>query len=128
MNTKIQWASILRTFLTAIGSFLIGKSVFGHNIDNELWQTLSGILLSVVSTLWGIFDKTATIEMVQSTVRSIIVFAGGFLVAAGKMTNNNIEAILALIPVVLPYLQSHFARVKSNQLETGKINVQQLKK
>lgn len=128
MNTKIQISSILRTLLTAVGSFLVGKVVFGHNVDDAILQTCSGIIMAVFSTVWGVLDKTASIEMIQSTVRQVITFIGGFMIAAGKLTNNNMEAILALIPVVLPLLQSHLSRVKSNQIDSGKINVQQLKK
>jgi hypothetical protein len=128
MNTKIQFTSIIRTLLTAVGSFLIGRTIFGEHIDDETLQTITGIVLTLFSTVWGILDKTATIEMVQSALRQVITFIGGFLIAAGKLTNNNLEAILAIIPTILPLIQSHFARVKSNQLNAGEITTQQLKK
>lgn len=127
-TTKIKWQSIVRGLLTAIGSFLVGKNIFGHDVDASLWQEIAGIVMAVVSTVWGIRDKTAGVEMIQSTIRQVLTFAGGFLIAAGYITGNNLEAILALIPVILPIVQSHLSRAKTNQIVTGKISTQELKK
>lgn len=128
MKTKIDWLSILRAILTAIGSFLIGKSIFGYGIDDINWQTIVGIIISIGSLIMAIKDKAANIEMWQSVLRQILIFVGGILVAAGIMTGKNLEAILALIPVLIPVIQSYTARVKINQIESGKVSTEQLKK
>lgn len=128
MYTKIQWQTIVRTILTAVGSFLIGTTIFHHVVLAPFWSDFTGIVLTVFSTIWGIADKTAGVEQIQSALRQVVVFIGGIFVARGYITGDNLTAILALIPVLLPIAQSHAERSKSNQLAAGKITTQQLKK
>jgi len=54
--------SLLRTFLTSFGIFLLGKNLFGSVIDQSIWQMVVGVTMAGVSVIWGIFDKTVGIE------------------------------------------------------------------
>lgn len=128
MKTQPDFGSVLRVVLTAIGSFLIGRTLFGHNIDYALWEQIAGVVIILASTFWGIVNKTAGIEKIQSALRQVFVVAGGLIVSAGYITGNQLETILALIPVVLPLIYSYTSRIKSRQLADNTINVQQLKK
>jgi len=115
--------SILRTALTLVGSYIIGHNVFGHQVNSSTWQIIAGAIITATGTLWGIFDKTAGIEAIQSGVRSVIVSIGGLLTAAGVLTGETLDAILGLVAAVIPALQSHLSKVKVQQIASGSLQV-----
>lgn len=128
MQTKIEISGIVRTLLASIGAFFLGKSLFGHNVDNVLLNEIIGIVMGVVSVVWSVLDKTASVEMVQGALRQTITFVGGFLIGAGYVTNQGVQSILGLATALGPFIQGYLARVKNTQLHNGTINTQQLKK
>ena len=81
MNIKENILSIIRHILVAVGAYLVGKNLLGNVIDAESWQGWVGAAITAISVVWGVLDKTATIEMVQSGLRSVVTFVGTMLVA-----------------------------------------------
>lgn len=113
--------SIFRALLTLGGTYLIGHNLFGQKVDSEMWQVVAGTLLTLIGVIWGIADKTATIEAVQSGLRSALISGGGLLVAAGKLSGQSLEAIIGMTAVLIPMLQSHTSKIKIQQLASGKV-------
>jgi hypothetical protein len=119
--------TLIRTLLTSVGVFLIGKNFIGSPIDQSVWQMLVGIIMAGVSVVWGILDKTIGLEMLQSFIRSVIVGLGGLLVAKGSMTPEKLESILGIVLAVLPLIYSILSRKKSDGINEGSIAPFELK-
>lgn len=119
--------TIVRTLLTSVGVFLIGKNFLGQAIDQSLWQMLVGIAMSAFSVAWGIWDKTLGLEMLQSFIRSAIIGLGGLLVAKGSLSPEKLESILGIALAVLPLLYSLLSKKKSGDLANGAIEPSVLK-
>lgn len=119
--------SIIRIALTAVGAYLIGQDIWGQAINDGLWNEIIGAALALVGTVWGIVDKSATIEQIQSGVRSVVVVIGGLLVASGKMKAELLTAILGIIAIVIPAIQSATSKAKVSQIQSGKLSTSQLK-
>jgi hypothetical protein len=117
--------SLLRSVLILVGSFLIGTNtkIFGNPIDATLWEALLGAVLTLAGTLWGIFDKTATIEATQSGIRSVVTFIGGLFVATGKLKAETLVAIIGLITALIPVWQSALARKKVEMINDNRLQV-----
>lgn len=126
--TKIEWQGIIRTLLSAFGAFLVGKNLFGHAVDQSYLQEVIGLVMGVISVIWSIVDKSATVEMVQGGLRQAITFIGGLLVGAGTITGQTLDSVLGIITAIGPFIQGYLARVKNNQLDSGKITITHLKK
>jgi hypothetical protein len=119
--------TLIRTLLTSVGVFLIGKNFLGSPIDQSVWQMLVGVIMAGVSVVWGIMDKTIGLEMLQSFIRSAIVGLGGLLVAKGSMTPEKLESILGIVLAVLPLIYSILSRKKSDGINEGSIAPFELK-
>jgi hypothetical protein len=119
--------TLIRTLLTSVGVFLIGKNFLGSPIDQSVWQMLVGIIMAGVSVVWGIMDKTIGLEMLQSFIRSVIVGLGGLLVAKGSVSPEKLESILGIVLAVLPLVYSILSRKKSDGISNGSIAAFELK-
>jgi hypothetical protein len=119
--------TIARTLLTSVGVFLIGKNFLGQAIDQVLWQMLVGIAMSAFSVVWGMYDKTLGLEMLQSFIRSAIIGLGGLLVAKGSLSPEKLESILGIALAVLPLVYSILSKKKSTELAEGYIEPSALK-
>ena len=119
--------TIARTLLTSVGVFLIGKNFLGQAIDQVLWQMLVGIAMSAFSVVWGMYDKTLGLEMLQSFIRSAIIGLGGLLVAKGSLSPEKLESILGIALAVLPLVYSLLSKKKSTELAEGYIEPSALK-
>ena len=119
--------TLIRTLLTSVGVFLIGKNFLGSPIDQSVWQMLVGVIMAGVSVVWGIMDKTIGLEMLQSFIRSAIVGLGGLLVAKGSLSPEKLESILGIALAVLPLLYSILSKKKSGELNDGAIDPNALK-
>jgi hypothetical protein len=111
--------STFRALLILAGSFLVGHNLFGHPIDSKTWQVVSGALVTIIATVWGIASKTATIESVESAVRSVITAIGGLLASAGIVTGSNVNAALGFVTALAPALQSYLGKTKGQQIAAG---------
>lgn len=118
--------SLIRTILTALGSFLIGKNIFGNVVDQSILEIIVGAVLSIVSIAWSIADKTANIEMLQSGIRKVFVMIGGLLVASGKLDAAKLDTYLGLALSLIPFLYSLLSKKKSQEIAEGTISVQDL--
>lgn len=119
--------TLIRTLLTSVGVFLIGKNFLGSPIDQSLWQMLVGLIMAAISVVWGIMDKTIGLEMLQSFIRSVIVGLGGLLVAKGSVSPEKLESILGIVLAVLPLIYSILSRKKSDGIADGSIAAFELK-
>lgn len=129
--TSEQLNSLIRTVLTLIGAFLTGGGIhyfFGTVIDTAYWQEISGIILAIVSVVWSIVSKTLDIEKLEGTIRQVVTFICGILIARGLLTSQTGMAVIAFVGAIIPLIQSYLSKKKSAQVEAGKIPVAELKK
>lgn len=118
-TTKANILSLLRTLLTFAGTFLIGHSLLKQPITTDVWDMIIGVTSAGIGTIWGIVDKTATWDMIESGIRSVLVGAGGFLVTAGLLKDETLQAVIGLITPVLAFIQSSMSKAKVVSLATG---------
>lgn len=118
--------SILRAVLIAVGSFVIGHKYFGGTISNDLWASFTGGVLVVGSTIWGIVTKSATIESIQSGLRSFLTFGFAFLLAKGVVTAEQITIILSSVGTIVPLIYSIYSKQKTQAVAAGKLSLSQL--
>jgi Ca2+/Na+ antiporter len=118
----------LPSLLMAVGAFVIGKNFLGHQVDESFLQEAIGVIMGIVAIVLDIRAHAASIEKIQATVRQVFLFAAGFLVAAGKLKADNVEMILGFLLMLAKIAYQYFSRKKSEQLATGEISIQQLKK
>lgn len=124
---KEQILSIFRVLLLAAGSFFAGKMIFGTAISGDLWKGIAGSIAAASAVIWGIKDKTATVEAVLSAGRSLIVVFGGLLVASGKLKDDTLDFITLAFTTLVPLLMARASTVKNQQIATGELPIAQLK-
>lgn len=120
--------SLVRTILTAISAFVVGKHLFGTTVDDATWQGWVGVVVGLGSSIWGIVDKSATIEGIQSALRSAIIVVGGLFVAKGSLTADQLTSILGAAMAIIPFLYSTLSKQKSASIANGNLPVSSLKK
>ncbi len=113
--------SLLRTLLTVAGSYILAHNLFGPVVNQDGITQAGGAIIALVGAVWGYFDKSTSIEGLQSAVRSVFQIVGGFLVASGKLSGQSLDTILGFITSLGPVLQSYTSRLKVKQLDQGKI-------
>jgi len=116
---QANFLSLFRSVLTLIGSFIIGHAIFGTAITSTAWDIIGGSVITLVSTIWGIADKSASIEQVESSIRSVIISVSGVFIAAGTQAANNINTIVAAIPAIGAILQSYLGKQKVQSIANG---------
>lgn len=121
--------SLLRTVMTLAGAFLVsgGAKFFGNVIDTAYWQEITGIVLTIIAIVWSIRTKTVEIEKLQGSVRQVITFICGILLAKGLLNDSTTSAIIAFAGAIIPYIQAGLARVKSEKIAAGEIKFSTLK-
>lgn len=112
--------SLVRVVLTAVGAYMAGKYFLGATIDNNLWLGIAGSIVTAISIVWGIYDKSATTEMVQSGLRSIVLTFGTLLVGSGVIKDEVLQAALAAISIIVPAAISEASKRTSKNVATGK--------
>lgn len=118
--------SIVRSILTAVGAYMAGKYFLGTPIDDNLWLGIIGSVTTLVSVIWGIVNKTATIEAVQSGLRSVIMFIGALLVGSGILKEEVVASILSIVAVIIPIVYSELSKQKSKEIAKGQLGVNDL--
>jgi hypothetical protein len=101
----------------------MGFSFLGSTIDDNLWAGLGGAVITGIGVVWGILDKTATVEAIQSGLRSIIIVFGTLLVGSGVIKNELLDSLLAIVATIVPVLYSKLSRDKSKNIAAGKTGV-----
>lgn len=119
--------SLVRYALLAVGAYLVGKNFLGQDIDDDWLQGAIGIVLSLGSAVWGWFDKTATLEQIQSAFRSAFSFLGVMLVGSGIIKDQVLQSVLGGLPVILSYLYAQTSKAKNKQIATGEVKIADLK-
>lgn len=126
MNKEVV-LSILRSVMTALGSYLVGKNFLGAEIDDVLWQGILGAVMTTVSIIWGIVTKELSIEGLQSGLRSVIMFIGALLVGSGILKEEVVASILAIIATIIPVIYSQVSKQKSKNIANGEIGIADLR-
>lgn len=126
MNKEIV-LSIVRSILTAVGAYMAGKYFLGTPIDDNLWLGVIASSVTLISVVWGIADKSATVEAVQSGLRSVVMFVGALLVGSGVFKGEVLESTLAIISVLVPILYSQLSKIKSKNIAEGSTAIIDLK-
>lgn len=126
MNQE-NFLSILRFILTSVGSYLVGREILNTQVDDATWQGWAGGIIALASTIWGIVSKTATVEMVQSGLRSVIVVGGGIALANGVINEKTLESIIGIVTIVVTMIYSQVAKKKSKNVATGETKIIDLK-
>lgn len=126
MNKEIV-LSIVRSILTAVGAYMAGKYFLGTPIDDNLWLGVIASSVTLISVVWGIADKSATVEAVQSGLRSVVMFVGALLVGSGVFKGEVLESTLAIISVLVPILYSQLSKIKSKNIAEGSTAIVDLK-
>lgn len=111
--------SLIRSVLTFVGSYIIGHALFGIALTSTVWDVVIGSVVTLTGTIWGIADKTATIDSVSSAIRSVFIAIGGIFVAAGKVSQNTLNQILGIMTAAIPVIQSYISRLVVKQIATG---------
>lgn len=120
--TRTEIFAILRSVLSAVGAYLLGVNVFGIKVDASVWQEVVGGAMALAGIAFSVLDKSLTVEMIAAFIRQTITVGGGLLVAAGKIRGEVVVSLLAIIPMVAPYVQGILLRIKISGLQSGKIN------
>jgi hypothetical protein len=118
---QANFISTLRALLVLAGSYLVGHNLFGKPLDSQTWEIIVGALVTVATTIWGIADKSTTLEGFESALRSVLTSIGGLFVASGQLSGDNLNAILGLIPAIATSLQSYLSKSKVQQIATGTV-------
>lgn len=126
MNNKENFLSIFRSLLTAVGSYFIGKSFMGNEIDDNTMVGWIGVVVTVASTIWGIIDKTATLDRVQSAFRSSFTIIGELLVGAGYINNEVLNQTLMIGATAIPMLMSQTSKVQNRKVAKGETKIADL--
>lgn len=124
---KDTFFGYLRTAMTIVGSLLVGKAIFGHNVDTEVINSVIGGALFVGSAVWGIVDKTATLEMITSALSKTITFIGGLFVTSGWLKDSTLTAIMGLVPLLAAEIGKRVNNAKEQKIVTGTMGVKDLK-
>lgn len=118
--------SILRSVLTAVGAYLMGKFFLGSTIDNNLWGGIAAGVVTAVSIVWGFWDKSINAEKLESGLRSIIITFGTLLVGSGVIKSEVLDSVLAVISLLIPVLLSQAAKSANKSIATGEVKIADL--
>lgn len=124
--SKESWLSILRIVLTAVGSYVAGKSFLGATIDNNLWLGIAGALVTAASITWGLIDKTVNNERLQSGLRSIVLTFGTLLVGSGVIKDEVLQSALGIISIAIPTASSEVTKRTNKNIATGETRIADL--
>ena len=125
---RITITAIVKNVLALIGSFLIGKELFGAQVDESLWQIIAGAVLVLISFVLSFASNTVTKEKFQDAIRVLLVGIGGALVAGGWVEPAKVEMWIGAITAIAPMIYEWISRKKSQEIAKGEIPVQQLTK
>lgn len=117
---------ILRATLMAVSSWFIGKQVLGQTVDENLIGVIIAALGVIGSFIWSVTSKELNLEMWQGALRNLIIGVGGVFLAFGLLKEETLPTILSLVTVLGPMIYAWLSKKKSKQLQSGKIETDQL--
>jgi len=106
-----QVISIVRHVLSVIGGLLLAYGI-GQEV---LFANVTGVVLGLISLVWSIKDKTATISQIGGVIRQTLTFVGGFLILKGILTPEKLEATIGAIVALLPVLLGQFDKIPTEE-------------
>jgi hypothetical protein len=124
--TKDQVILLTKTLLTAIGSFFLGKSLFGGAITDNLLQTIVSGVVVVGSVVWSFFDGSIAVEGIQGALKQIVAAIGGVLASLGKSTASFDAISGALLPIIV-LVYGLLSQKKSANIASGAVAIADLK-
>lgn len=112
--------TFLRSLLALAGTFLIGHAFGGHPITSQLWDTVIGAVLAVVSfiTEWKSTNTTPT--QWQSAFATALSAIGGAFLAWGVVDAKTWAGIAGVITALVPMFQKQQTKALVMHLSTGK--------
>lgn len=113
---KDRLFSVIRYILTAVGAWLVGKTVFGTVVDPNYWETVIGIAMAVISTVWGFVDKSLALEGFQGALRQIVAFFGGVTVSKGWISAESFTMVSGLVLSAAAWIYSWLSHRKTARL------------
>lgn len=113
--SKQTISSLIRAFFMIVSAFLVGHHIGSQAIDQTFLDTAGAVVLGVVSMVWGIADKSTGLEAFEATIKQVLVFGGGLLVATGKLTADNLNNYIGVATMLLPVLWSWVSKKKAAQ-------------
>ena len=114
--SKETGLSLIRAVLTLLGSYLIGKNIFGTTVDQNWLVVGIGAVITVASTVWGIISKEIGSEQLASALRSAVMAVGMIFVASGKLSSNALEQIALIVVTLIPIVLSRTSASTNKQL------------
>lgn len=102
--TKEKALAFFKTFVTFAGTFLIGKAIFGTTVTEHIWELVGGALALVLNAVFALREGTATPDFIVATVTNFVAAVGGILVAAGKLSTEDLKTYLGFISSVLSFV------------------------
>lgn len=124
MNSNIL--ALIRMLLSGFGAFLLGKNLFGHAIDESLWQEIVGSVMIVISLVMTVINKSSGLEMIEGLVRQLLTALGGLLTGLGIVKTETYQAIAGIIGALLPYILSLLGKKKSQDIAIGELPIKAL--
>jgi hypothetical protein len=118
--------AIIRMVLSGLGAYLLGKNLFGHAIDEILWQEIVGGIMIAISLITTVLDKTSTYEMVEGFVRQFITTLGGVALSLGVISAQTFATISGIVVALLPLILSLVGKKKSQEIAAGNLGVKDL--
>lgn len=123
--TKAIFLSIFKYALGFFGTFLISKNLPGFGVaTTESIGVIIGSIMTVAGLIWGFFDGSTNLEAWSSGIKTAIVGIGGLLVAAGKLSQDKLDALIALVVSLGPVIVSQMQKISNKQVtDPNKPNV-----
>jgi|SRR5579863_320659 len=113
--------TVIRSLLTLLGTFLIGKVLAGHTINADLWQLIVGAGMAIAGVITEFTSTTASSTQFQSALVSAGTAVGGVLLAFGWIDQQTVTAITGLITSILPLLHKQSTKLTVMHLLNNKI-------
>lgn len=123
MSTNQNLASLARAILTTLGTFLIGRSFFGHPLFDTTWEAISGVAVTLSSVIWSIVHYNVAEDQLDSLLRQLYQGAAALFVSSGLMSTSQAAAVGGCLLVAMPYLQSLIAKWRNKKLVTGQTKI-----
>lgn len=125
---KIRIAAIVKNVLAIVGSFWIGKELFGAQVDQNLWEILAGSAMLLISFIMSFKTNLVTKEKWQDALRVLFVSVGGALTAGGWVKPEQIELWGGALTMLGTLLYEWISRKKSQDLAKGATPINELTK
>jgi very-short-patch-repair endonuclease len=87
---------------------LIAYGFFQESATNEL----IGATMTVIATIWSIFDKTFAYDRLGGTIRHVLTALGAFSSIKAVLSPDKIEAVVSLVVTMTPIIQGQIEAFK----------------